>query len=121
MSLIKRAGRVAIGVPFIWLGYEAAKDPGGRTKLAEDMGVPQAEMAVRANGAAMVLGGAALATGVLPRVAAAGLIASLIPTTVAGHAFWKIDDPSTRTVQRIQVLKNLGLIGGLALVAGGSD
>ncbi|UMG94703.1 DoxX family membrane protein [Nocardioides sp. TF02-7] len=99
------------------MGYEAAAEPGGRVAAAADLGLPRAEAAVRFNGAAMALGGAALVTGVLPRAAAWGLVASLVPTTVAGHAFWKDDDPATRKANRIQCLKNLGLAGGLLLVA----
>lgn len=118
MKLARRFAKAALGIPFVWLGYEAAVAPGGRVAAAEKLGVPAPDAAVRFNGAAMVLGGAALCADVLPRAAATGLIASLVPTTVAGHAFWTMstDDPQ-RVAQRIQVLKNLGLIGGLAMVA----
>lgn len=116
-SLIGRLGRALLGTTFIVLGYEAAKEPGGRTALAEEFGVPNPEMAVRANGAAMVLGGSALALGVFPRAAATGLAVSLVPTTLAGHAFWKVDDPVVRNTQRIQVLKNMALAGGLLTIA----
>lgn len=109
--------RAALGVPFVILGYEAAKEPGGRVKAAEALGLPEPELMVRANGAAQALGGAALTVGVLPRVAALGLIASLIPTTVAGHAFWKIEDPDQRKAQTVQALKNLAMAGGLLAVA----
>ena len=118
MKFTRRLAQTALGFPFIWLGYEAATSPGGRVAAAERLGIPAPDAAVRFNGAAMVLGGAALSANVLPRAAAAGLIASLLPTTFAGHAFWTMgtDDPN-RVAQRIQVLKNLGLIGGLAMVA----
>jgi putative oxidoreductase len=65
----------------------------------------------------MVLGGLGLITGVLPRWAAAGLIVSLIPTTLAGHAYWSETNPQARKTSRIQLLKNLGLIGGLLAIA----
>ena len=68
---------------------------------------------MRVNGVAQMAGGAALATGILPRAAATGLIASLVPTTLAGHAFWKEEDPAVRGRQLGQFLKNLGVIGGL--------
>lgn len=109
--------RVLLGTPFVILGYEAATEPGGRVELARAMGVPQPELAVRANGAAMAAGGVALAAGVLPRTAAIGLVASLVPTTIAGHPYWTMDDPGARKVNRIQVLKNLGLAGGLLAIA----
>lgn len=118
MKLARHLARSALGVPFMWLGYEAASNPGGRVAAADKLGLPSPETAVRLNGAAMLLGGAALCANVLPRAAATGLIASLIPTTFAGHPFWKMDaDDPARTGQRIQVLKNLGLVGALGLVA----
>ena len=112
-----RLAKALLGLPFLWLGYEAATEPGGRVALAEDLGLPEPESAVRFNGAAMAAGGGALILNVFPRLAAAGLAASLVPTTLAGHAFWKDEDPATRKANRIQVLKNAGLIGGLLTVA----
>jgi uncharacterized membrane protein YphA (DoxX/SURF4 family) len=70
---------------------------------------------VRGNGAAMVAGGAALILDMLPRQAALGLIASMIPTTLAGHGFWDFDGVE-RKVNQIQFLKNAGLVGGLLMV-----
>lgn len=115
--LARIIGRMALGVPFIIMGYQAAKDPGGRVKAAEDLGLPDPELMVKINGASQAVGGAALATGILPRAAALGLAASLVPTTVAGHPFWEIDDPQAKQAQTLQFLKNLGLFGGLLAVA----
>ena len=70
---------------------------------------------MRGNGAAMVVGGVALAIDKLPRLAALGLIASMIPTTVAGHAYWKVDG-AERKANEIHFLKNVDLVGGLVLV-----
>lgn len=117
MTVIERLGRAVLGVPFVWLGYEAAAEPGARVNMAKELGLPQAELVVRLNGVAMVVGGAALLGGVLPRAAAAGLVASLVPTTVAGHPFWRQEDPTARKANRIQVLKNAGLMGGLLVIA----
>ena len=50
-------------------------------------------------------------------LAALGLAASLVPTTLGGHAFWTHDDPAQRTNQRNHFNKNLGLLGGLLVVA----
>jgi putative oxidoreductase len=101
---------------FIHGGWNAFKEPGHRPKQAEKLGLPSAERLVRANGLAMVAGGTALALGIYPRPAAAGLIASLVPTTLAGHRFWEEQDVQARRMQLTQFLKNLGLIGGLALL-----
>ena len=72
---------------------------------------------MRLNGGAMVVSGTALALGILPRWAALTLVACLIPTTAAGHAFWKEDEPQKRTPQLIHFLKNVSMVGGLLVVA----
>ncbi len=45
------------------------------------------------------------------------LAASLLPTTIAGHAFWQEQDPAARKVQRLNFFKGVSLVGGL-LIAG---
>ena len=72
---------------------------------------------VRLNGAVQVVGGLALATGKGRRLGAATLAATLLPVTVAGHPFWQMKDKESRQAQRIQFMKNLGLLGGLLLAA----
>ena len=46
---------------------------------------------------------------------------SLVPTTLAGHAFWEKSDPKERATHRTQFLKNVGLIGGALLAAVDTD
>ena len=72
---------------------------------------------VRINGAVMVVGGVLLGTGRVPRLAAIALGATLIPTTLAAHRFWEIDDPTQRAQQRVHFLKNVSMFGGLILAA----
>ncbi|QKD79043.1 MULTISPECIES: DoxX family membrane protein [Actinomyces] len=68
------------------------------------------------NGGAMMVGGAALVTGVGVRCAAGGLILSLLPTTAQGHAFWK--EEGAKRSQKLQgALTNGALVAGLALLA----
>lgn len=66
--------------------------------------------------AAKLVGGLLLVTP-LRRPAAFVLACSLIPTTLAAHRFWELEEPSTRRPQAEHFLKNLGLLGGLLLVA----
>ena len=75
---------------------------------------------VQLNAAVMVAGGALLVTP-LHRPAALAVIASLVPTTLAGHAYWQHEDATQRKQQRIQFLKNLGLLGGLVLAAADTE
>ncbi len=123
MKVLSFVARAAIGVPFVLLGFDAAKTPGMRVKMASDFGLPEdwAEPAVRANGATMVLGGLSVITGVLPRLGAAAVVGSMIPTTLAGHAFWNDTDPKQRKANLIQFMKNLGMMGGLLSVVAASE
>jgi putative oxidoreductase len=114
---VRALGRAALSAMFVAGGLDACLAPGPRTRRAADLGVPlDPELAVRLNGAVMAGAGLALALGIRPRLAAAVLAGSLVPTTLAGHPFWRETDPGARKQQQIHFLKNLGLFGGALLV-----
>lgn len=136
MSLVRLLARPMLASIFVIQGAAAIKNPEPLAPAAKpviDRFLPALRKAapaavaeripddtktlVRINGAVQVLGGLALATGRAPRGAALALIASMVPTTLAGHAFWEEDDPDKRAAQRVQLLKNAGLAGGLLLAA----
>jgi putative oxidoreductase len=71
---------------------------------------------VQLNGAVQIAGGLMLMTP-LRRIGAVALAGSLVPTTLAGHSFWRMQDPVERAMQRTHFLKNIGLMGGLLLAA----
>jgi len=72
---------------------------------------------VRANAVLQIGAAAALATGRMPRLSSTVLAVSLLPTTMAGHAFWREQDPALRNTQRLNFFKGVSLVGGL-LIAG---
>src|SRR3954462_11321773 len=76
---------------------------------------------VRLNGAAQVAAGVGLASGRLPRLSAAVLAATLVPTTAAGHRFWEKSDPAERAAQRIHFFKNVSMLGGLIIASGDTE
>ena len=116
MPLMKTIGHSLLAGVFIIGGYSAFSEPGARVTRVDQAGIPAPRQAVIFNGAAMVVGGTALAVGFLPKLAALGLIGALVPTTFAGHPFWKETTPLGRAMQQNQFFKNLSLIGGLLLV-----
>ncbi len=97
-------------------GIRTFQDAEQKTEPAEKLGLPNAEQMVRFDSAAKVVGATAMVLGILPRLAAAGLSLSLVPTTFGAHRFWEIQDPKQRNVQLIQFLKNAGLLAGLLLI-----
>ena len=121
---VRGVARVLTGSTYALLGMDAFRTPGKRVNTAGPLlasvrrvaPLPEDdELLVRANAAAMVVAGSSLALGRLPRLSAAALLASMIPTTLAGHAYWTHDDPAARAQQRVQFHKNLAMIGGLLL------
>jgi uncharacterized membrane protein YphA (DoxX/SURF4 family) len=75
---------------------------------------------VMVNAAVMAGGGVLLLTS-LRRAAALAVAAALVPTTLAGHAFWDVTDTGERKQHRIRFLGNLGLLGGLLLAAADTE
>lgn len=123
--IVRRIARPMMAGIFIWGGINALRYPAAHVPAAEPVTKPLAaktqlpddtELLVRANGAAMVAGGAMLATGKFPRVASALLLGTMVPTT-ATHNFWAESDPQARQGKITQFLKDLALMGGLIIAA----
>ncbi|QOC94492.1 DoxX family protein [Micromonospora craniellae] len=76
---------------------------------------------IRANAAVQLGAGLMLATGRFTRPAALALAGTLVPVTLAGHPFWRNDDPAARSNNQIHFLKNLGLLGGLLLASADTE
>src|SRR5690348_11440205 len=124
LTPLRPAARALTGSTYVLLGFDALRAPGARVDQAgpvlaairQWVPLPEDdELVVRGNAAVMVAAGALLALGKAPRLSALALACSLIPTTLAGHAYWAIEDPAVRKQQRIQFHKNMAMLGGLLL------
>jgi len=124
LAPLRPPARILTGSTYILLGYDAFREPGGRVDLATPVlarmrkVVPlpdDDEQLVRLNAAVQVVAGATLALGIAPRLSALALVGSLIPTTLAGHSYWNLEDPAAKKAQRIQFHKNMAMLGGLLL------
>ena len=113
---------------FIIQGLDSLLHPDTKAPAAEKVVRPLAErvpavpdnveQAVRLNGAVQLVAGSLLAIGKFPRLSAAALAATLIPTTAAGHRFWESNDKQERAQQKVHFLKNVTMLGGLLIAAG---
>lgn len=127
MKVVRTIARPMLAGVFIASGLDVLANPEPRAKAAKPIVEMVASVipfapsdpvdAVRLNAAVHLGAGALLAAGVMSRLAAAALAVSMVPTTVAGHRFWEIDDPVKRSMQRTQFLKNTAILGGLLVVA----
>ena len=108
-------------------GYNTLRHPERVASAAEPVVRPlaerlpavpnQTEHAVRLNGAIQLAAGSLLAMGRWPRLAALAIAATLVPTTLAGHRYWEVEDEQERAQQRIHFLKNTAMLGGLLIAA----
>ncbi|MEJ2870006.1 DoxX family protein [Actinomycetospora sp. OC33-EN08] len=129
--LVRRLARPMLAAIFIKGGIDTLLNPEPRVGKAApkiqqaqnavgDKLPPQAptepDQLVRIDAGVKIGAGVLLALGKFPRIASLALAASIIPTTVVGHAFWEYDGED-RTAQEQHFLKNLGLLGGLVLAA----
>ena len=127
MKIIREIARPMLAGVFIAGGMDLLSNPEPRAKVAKPVvdkvaaAVPIAPAdpltAVSANALVHIGAGGLLAAGIVPRLASIALAVSIVPTTIAGHAFWEIDDPVKRQQQRTQFLKNSAILGGLLIVA----
>ncbi|MFC7309566.1 DoxX family protein [Streptomyces monticola] len=127
MAVLRRIARPMLASTFVTGGLKTLWHPEQVAGAAEPVAVPVAERVaplpespeqlVRINSAVQVGAGTLLALGRFPRASALALAATLVPTTLAGHPFWTIDDPDERAAQRIHFLKNLSMLGGLLITA----
>jgi uncharacterized membrane protein YphA (DoxX/SURF4 family) len=127
MRFVRTIARPLLAGVFIAGGMDVLANPEPRAKLAEPVvdrvaaAVPFApsdpKAAVALNAAVHIGAGTMLAAGVLPRLTALALATSLVPTTLAAHRFWELEDPAQRSRHRVEFLKNCAILGGLLVVA----
>src|SRR5215203_974235 len=136
MTLLRAGARTMLASYFIVNGVKTVRNPDPLVPAAEPVAdrvvplvkkyAPQQVAAVvpentaslvRANGAAQIVGGLALASGKGRRLGALMLAGSLVPSTLARHPFWSRTDPDERALDRSQFLKNVSLLGSVLLAA----
>jgi putative oxidoreductase len=108
-------GRILVATIFLISGFAKLTDPSGTVGYMEAQGIPSAHTLAIIAGGAEVAGGLAILFGFLTRIGAFGLILFLIPTTLIFHDFWTMDGAEA-TTQMVNFVKNLAIIGGLALL-----
>lgn len=101
MTITRRVARPMLAAIFVSSGIDTLKNPGKRVETAEpvtakvgaSLPLPDdTEQLVKINAGVQVGAGILLALGRFPRLAAAALAGSLVPTTAAGHRFWEEED-----------------------------
>jgi putative oxidoreductase len=130
--ILRRVARPLLASIFVYGGINMLRQMEGHKQAAQPLldktvgkyedSIPDslptdAETLIKVDAAVKIGAGAALAFGKAPRFAALLLLGTMVPTTAAGHPFWKETDPEQREAQMVQFLKNCSLAGGLLLAA----
>lgn len=110
-------GRVLLSLIFLLSGINKFSDWSSSAAYMQSQGMGWVPFFLAMAGAIEVFGGLSLMTGTFTRLGAFLLFLYLIPVTFVFHDFWSLQG-AERQMQMINFLKNLGLMGGLLVVAG---
>ncbi|GGP56716.1 DoxX family membrane protein [Streptomyces abikoensis] len=127
MAVLRTLARPLLASAFISAGVQTVRRPELLAPVAAPVALAiadwipllprDARALVRLNGAVHLGAGGLLALGILPRLSALALAASLVPTTLAGHAYWREEDPAKRMQHRVAFFANVSILGGLLITA----
>lgn len=126
MALVRAIARPLLASTLVYGGFDAFRNPATKTPAADKLigelpeklpVVSNTQQIVQLDGAVKVIAGTMLALGKFPRLSAVALIASLVPTTLAGHRPWDTEDPAAKKAHTLHMLKNASMTGGLLLAA----
>ncbi|GGQ19597.1 MULTISPECIES: DoxX family membrane protein [Streptomyces] len=128
MAVLRKLARPLLAAPFVTGGLRTLRRPDtALTEAAQPViravgdRIPALAVdpprLVRATGAIQVTAGLLFATGRAPRLAALTLAATLVPASLATHAYWTEEDPQERARQRAHFLTDLSALGGLLIAA----
>src|SRR5437899_1216995 len=108
-------GRVLLAALFVISGYGKIGGFAATAGAMAGKGLPFAEVLLVLTIIVELGGGLALIVGWKTRWVAAAVIAFTVVATLVFHNFWAVP-PEQMMMQKIQFLKNLPIIGGLALL-----
>jgi uncharacterized membrane protein YphA (DoxX/SURF4 family) len=111
-------GRLLFGGYFIMAGINHFKQTGQLSQYAASKKVPKPDIAVRATGTMLIVGGASILLGIKPKLGAAAIIGFLAGVSPIMHDFWKQESPEQRMNDMVNFTKNVALAGGAVALMG---
>lgn len=111
------AGRILLSLIFIMSGLSKIFDWSGTAAYMASKGMPVIPFFLLMAILFEVFGGLSVLAGFKGRIGALALFIFLVPTTLIFHNFWAYDGME-KQMQMASFMKNLAIMGGLALVVG---
>jgi putative oxidoreductase len=118
MKLPFLLGRTIFGGFFLYSGIHHFTDAEPMSEYAKFKGVPMPELAVKASGLALIVGGTSILLGVKPKIGTAAVLGFLASVSPVMHDFWNVDDPQQKQGEMVNFTKNLALLGGTLALMG---
>jgi putative oxidoreductase len=110
-------GRLLLCHIFLLSGFSKIMDWSGTAQQMAGKGMPMVPLFLAGAILCEILGGLSLLVGFRARLGALLLFLYLIPVTLVFHNFWAYDGVEHK-MQMINFMKNLAIMGGMALVIG---
>jgi putative oxidoreductase len=109
-------GRILLSCVFLVSAYSKVVEWNSSVQMMQAKGLPAAAVLLAVAVLIEGLGGLAILTGLFARAGAWALFFYLIPVTLVFHSFWDVG-AAQQNIQLVSFLKNLSIMGGLALLA----
>lgn len=114
MAIALLVGRIIVGLYFVYNAlnhFNVFGQAGGLAGWSASKGVPSARLMVTVAGVLLAIGGLSIITGFMPTIGVIALLLFFVPVTFKMHDFWVETDPTQRTNQMVNFLKNAALAG----------
>ena len=117
MDIYALIGRILMSIIFIVSGCAKIMEWSGTLQMMAAKGIPAAPLVLAIATVIELAGGIAILFGIYSRVSALIMLLYLIPVTLTMHDFWTVI-PAQMNIQLVNFLKNLAIMGGLAILSG---
>ncbi|HZQ20566.1 MAG TPA: DoxX family protein [Terriglobales bacterium] len=111
-------GRLVFGGFFLYNGIHHFQQSRELSQYAGAKKVPKPDIAVKATGAMLIVGGASILLGVKPKIGTIAILAFLSGTSPVMHDFWNQEEPQQRMNDMINFSKNVALAGAAMALMG---
>jgi putative oxidoreductase len=111
-------GRLLFGGYFLYIGIHHFQEYESMKQYAGSKHVPKPGLAVKATGAALIVGGASILLGVKPKVGTLSVLGFLAAVSPIMHDFWNVEEPAEKQQQMINFTKNVALAGAAVALMG---
>ncbi|HEV2388040.1 MAG TPA: DoxX family membrane protein [Candidatus Acidoferrales bacterium] len=116
MTILFLIARILYGGFFLFSGINHFTKLTSYTQYAASKRVPAPAAAVIGGGVLLVLGGLSVVIGAYPEIGLILLAVFLLLTTPMMHRFWAERDPQWRTMEMVNFMKNVALLGAALMM-----